>query len=99
MVEASEGKVGSTIDKLILTCFQFDPNTGKYTRNALMLMQIGAFLTVAVVVGVIATLMVRDSRRRAALGWNKFDQGSANAADAGQDAEADDPAKKETTDR
>jgi len=48
LVEASEGKIGSTVDRLILTCFHFDPNSGKYVVAAVRLMQIAAALTVLV---------------------------------------------------
>ena len=31
LVEASKGKIGSTLDKVLLNCFTFDPTLGKYT--------------------------------------------------------------------
>jgi protein SCO1/2 len=30
IVEASEGKVGSPVDQLLLYCYHYDPSTGKY---------------------------------------------------------------------
>ncbi len=45
LVEASNGKVGSTIDRLILTCCSFDRYSGRYTMTALGVMRIGGVLT------------------------------------------------------
>ena len=35
LVEASDGKVGSTMDQIFLTCFQYDGHQGKYAFAAL----------------------------------------------------------------
>ena len=42
LVEASEGKVGSTVDKIILLCFHYDSAAGRYAPVAFRIMQIGA---------------------------------------------------------
>lgn len=44
-LEASNGKIGSFVDKFALFCFQFDPRKNKYTIYAYRVMQIGGFLT------------------------------------------------------
>lgn len=46
LVEASEGKIGSTVDQIILTCFMYDETAGRYGPQAFRLMQLGAFTTV-----------------------------------------------------
>ncbi len=48
LVEASEGKIGTTLDKVILYCFQFDPNANSYVLHAVNLMKLGGLLTVIV---------------------------------------------------
>ncbi len=46
LVEASEGKIGTTVDKIILSCFMYDETAGRYGPQAVKLMQLGAFTTV-----------------------------------------------------
>lgn len=48
LVEASEGKVGTTLDQVILYCFQFDPNANSYVLHAVNVMKLGGLLTVIV---------------------------------------------------
>ncbi len=42
ILEASEGKSITTVDRVILYCYHYDPQTGKYTIIATRVMQIGA---------------------------------------------------------
>jgi len=70
LVEASEGKVGSALDKLILTCFHYDPKTGGYTPSVMRIMRLGGVLTVLAVAGVIGTLLMRERARREQLRTN-----------------------------
>jgi protein SCO1/2 len=51
IVEASAGKVGSIFDAFILTCFQYDAHTGKYTMAAVNLMRLGGVLMILIVGG------------------------------------------------
>lgn len=48
LVEASEGKIGSTIDRLILFCFHYDATEGRYGPAAIKIMQAGGGLTLLV---------------------------------------------------
>lgn len=47
LVEASHGKIGSTVDQLLLICLHFDPTSGKYTMVALNTMRGAGILTIA----------------------------------------------------
>jgi protein SCO1/2 len=47
LIEASEGKVGTLADQMILFCYQYDPDTGRYGAAVLTLVRIGGILTVA----------------------------------------------------
>jgi protein SCO1/2 len=62
LVEASEGKVGSPVDSLILFCYHYDPASGRFAPVMGVLRAAGV-LTVFGVVGLIAYLM-RKTRRR-----------------------------------
>jgi protein SCO1 len=47
VVEASEERVGSPIDNVLLLCYHYDPATGKYGAAAIKMVRIGAVLTIA----------------------------------------------------
>lgn len=46
LIEASEGKVGTMVDKLVLLCYAYDPLAGTYTPQILMALKIGATLMI-----------------------------------------------------
>ena len=49
LVEAGEGKVGSTLDRVLLFCFHYDADAGRYGPVARNLMKLGAAATCALV--------------------------------------------------
>lgn len=46
LVEASDGKIGTVIDRFMLYCFNYNPKDGKYSLLALNTLKLGAGLTV-----------------------------------------------------
>ncbi|HEV7282916.1 MAG TPA: SCO family protein [Pirellulaceae bacterium] len=48
LVEASEGKIGTTFDQILMFCLHFDPEEGRYTPFATNLMKLAGSLTVFV---------------------------------------------------
>lgn len=46
LVEASQGRIGGMIERILLFCFQFDPRKNTYTLYAYNLMRIAGLLTV-----------------------------------------------------
>jgi protein SCO1/2 len=50
VVEASEGRVGSTIDRILMYCYRYDPAANSYVLQATTLMKLGGLLTLVVVV-------------------------------------------------
>ena len=64
LVEAAEGRIGSTVDRLLLTCFQYDPASGTYVAGAMMLMRLGGALTVLILAITIGLMLRREFRRR-----------------------------------
>jgi protein SCO1/2 len=48
LIEASKGKIGSTIDKIILYCYHYDPNAGGYVLFAMNLMKLGGAVTLVI---------------------------------------------------
>jgi protein SCO1/2 len=65
LVEASEGKVGSPVDQLLLYCFHYDPVTGKYGAAVMNVMKLFSVVFL-VVVGALFVLLRRRNARRAA---------------------------------
>jgi protein SCO1/2 len=63
IVEASAGKVGNLTDQFLLMCFHYDPNTGKYSRNAMMFARAGGVTTMFVLGGFIF-VMFRKERKQ-----------------------------------
>jgi cytochrome c oxidase subunit 2 len=61
LVEASQNKIGSPVDKVLLYCFHYDPATGRYSLLVLNLVRIGAILTI---VGLVLMLFIISRRRR-----------------------------------
>lgn len=57
LVEASDGKVGSTWDKFLMTCFVYDETAGQYNWHAMALMRLAGLLTVVVLCGVIGVML------------------------------------------
>jgi protein SCO1 len=48
LVEASEGKIGSPVDQMLLFCYHYDPKTGKYGLLISHIIQAGGVLTVLI---------------------------------------------------
>ena len=51
LVEASAGKVGEPSDKFFLSCYQYNPHTGKYSANVMAIMRAGGLLTLLIIAG------------------------------------------------
>jgi protein SCO1/2 len=65
--EASEGTVGTALDRLILYCFQYDPVGNAYVIRATNFMKLGGLLTIAG----LATLFLFLRRRERGQGYSK----------------------------
>lgn len=63
LIEAAQGKIGTTVDRLILSCFHYDPKAGSYVPVALNIMRLGGALTLIVLMVVLGTFWIRESRR------------------------------------
>lgn len=62
LVEASENKIGNVVDKVILFCLIYDPETGKYGLAIMRVLRIGGVLTVlAMATGIF--IMIRRERK------------------------------------
>jgi protein SCO1/2 len=62
MVEASNGVVGTVVDKLILYCFHYDPKASKYTPYAMGVMRTGSILIILVLAAFLAPFWFRQRK-------------------------------------
>lgn len=62
LVDASAGKIGTPIDHLLLFCFQYNPETARYSATILRIVRLGGILTIFTIVVGILIFRRRDLR-------------------------------------
>lgn len=60
LYEAADGKIGNTIEKLLLYCFTYDPSSNSYVPVAINIMKIGGLATLIILGIFLAFLWARD---------------------------------------
>jgi protein SCO1/2 len=40
LIEASQGKIGTPVDRLLLLCYHFDPTTGRYSASVITFVRV-----------------------------------------------------------
>lgn len=85
LVEASDGRIGSVTDAVLLYCFQYDPATGKYSLAIMNALRAGGVLTL-VALGMMMVRMHRVERRRKELPLDEHEDPSV-----GEDQESSSP--------
>lgn len=65
LLEATDGKIGSTLDKLILYCFHYDPQAKGYVLFATNVMRIGGAIC-ALALGIFVAILWRSERKNRA---------------------------------
>ena len=64
LIEASQSRIGSAVDQLLLLCYQYDPSTGKYGLVIMNSVRIAGLLTVVTIVAFIVLMLRRERRAR-----------------------------------
>lgn len=64
LLEAADGRIGSSIDRLLLYCYQYSPDQRRYTPVVMNIMRLGGGLTAFVLVSCLSFLWIREARRR-----------------------------------
>jgi len=67
IVEASEGKVGTPVDALLLYCYHYDPMTGRYGLAIMRAIRLAGAATV-LAMGAFIVVMVRREKARGSTG-------------------------------
>ena len=62
LVEASENKIGSPVDQLLLYCYHYDPKTGKYSAAVMNIVRLGGALTLLALGALLVTFWRRELR-------------------------------------
>lgn len=63
LLEAGEGKIGNTVDRLLLVCYQYDPRSGSYVPATKNIMRIAGALIMLLLGGLIGGLVLLRRRR------------------------------------
>lgn len=63
LLEASEGRHISTVEKIILYCYHYDPQGGKYALVARRVMQVGASAVAIVLFAFLGLFWIREIRK------------------------------------
>jgi protein SCO1/2 len=64
LVEASQGKIGSSVDRIILFCFHYDETEGRYAPMAMNIMRLGGGFTALGLGGFLSAFWLRQWRKR-----------------------------------
>jgi len=67
LVEASEGRIGTVADSLLLYCYHYDPMTGRYGFIVMRVLRLLGVATVLLIVSFIVVMVRRE--RRAQVVW------------------------------
>lgn len=62
LLEASNGKIGTIIDRILLFCFSYNPVLRQYSVAVMRVLQVGAVLTILLLGGFIAFARMREIR-------------------------------------
>ncbi len=65
LVESSQNRIGTPIDRVLLYCYHFDPSTGKYSAMIVNILRLGGLFTLGLL-AIFITLFLRRDRRGAA---------------------------------
>jgi|HubBroStandDraft_6_1064221.scaffolds.fasta_scaffold499151_2 protein SCO1/2 len=67
LVEASNHRIGSPIDQVMLYCFHYDPSKGKYGMVIMNVLRLGGLLTVGTLALFMLVMLRRDFRQEKAI--------------------------------
>ena len=60
LIEASENKIGSPVDQILLYCYHYDPNTGKYSAIVMNIVRLAGVLTLLILLPLLIWLWRAD---------------------------------------
>jgi len=64
LIEASEHKIGTPVDEVLLYCFHYDPHTGRYGAVVMNIVRLGGVVTLLALATFVVVMVMRDRRRQ-----------------------------------
>lgn len=64
LYEAADGKIGNTMNRILLYCYQYDPESGSYTPIAFNIMKVGGLATLLFLGILFVPLWMRERRKK-----------------------------------
>jgi len=64
LIEASQGKIGTPVDAVLLTCFRYDSIQGKYAPFAWGFMRLGGMVILVFILGLISILIFLERKSK-----------------------------------
>lgn len=61
LVEASQSRIGTPVDTLMLYCYHYDPKTGKYGPVVMNIMKVAGVITIGLIAGMLLMLRRRGT--------------------------------------
>src|SRR5204863_5920621 len=74
LVDASQGRIGTPVDALMLYCYHYDPSTGKYGVVIMNVVRLAGIVTVISIIGLL--LLLRKISRKRMVSVPGADRGS-----------------------
>jgi protein SCO1/2 len=71
LVDASQHKIGSPVDYVLLFCFHYDAAQGKYTLAIVNVLKVAGCLTVLMLAGLLYLLMRKDKKHDVQAAWKE----------------------------
>ena len=65
LVEASEGKIGGLVEAVLLYCFHYDPQIGRYSAMTMNMVRLGGVVTLAALASFVLLMLWRERRAAA----------------------------------
>lgn len=63
LYDAADGQIGSTLEKVLMYCYQYDANSNSYVPVAINIMKIGGLATLIILGIFLGLLWLRDNRK------------------------------------
>lgn len=64
LIQASDNKIGTPVDQILLFCYHFDPHSAKYTPVALGVLRLAGAATLFMLGGFVVVMLRRESRQK-----------------------------------
>ena len=63
LYESADGKIGSTLEQVLMYCYQYDPDSNSYVPVAMNIMKLGGLATL-IILGIFLTLLWGREHRK-----------------------------------